>query len=157
MKINMQTKMVSFNNEEEEKNVEKKIFRAFLIKKDEELSHQWFNVKENKQEFYNVLADLWIARIFAIMAEKEGAHLFNQNILNEKDFMSKVKNCSVEVAKLAVVVLTAFENNNIKGKKDIKSSSLYKKLLSELKDLFVEKIDYDFRFDKKVKLPFIYK
>lgn len=153
MNIDTSNETVYFSNDKEEITVIKKIFSAFKIKRDRDLTWAWLGVKENKQEFYDMLSDLWIARIIATHGNSK---LFEEHILNHNQFEYKIANCSEQVAKLSVIVLTAFSNVNVKKFNKNLDNKIFKDMLLGLKVKIAKKIQYDFQYDQNVKIPFVY-
>lgn len=153
MNIDISTETVFFSNDQEEINVIKKIFSSFKVKRDQDLTWNWFNVKENKQEFYDMLSDLWVARLTALTGNVK---LFEEHILKNPLLEYKIKNSSEQVAKLSVIVLTALMNINIKKHNKDLSNKIFRSMLMDLKIKIAKKIKYDFKYNENVKIPFVY-
>lgn len=153
MNIDINTETVFFSNDQEEINVIKKIFSSFKVKRDQVLTWNWFSVKENKQEFYDMLSDLWVARLTALTGNVK---LFEEHILKNPQLEYKIKNSSEQVAKLSVIVLTALMNVNIKKHNKDLSNKIFRSMLMDLKIKIAKKIKYDFKYNENVKIPFVY-
>lgn len=152
MKIN-ENNTVVFVDENENLNVVSNIFHAFYVEKDREMTYNWVNFEDNIIYFYNLLSELWVVNK---MSEVMTEDIFKEKILKNSEFLNRLNNCNQQIAKMLIIVLTSFENKTLKEFEKNKSKNKQYKLLNQVKSILEKHIDYNFEYNKKVILPFVF-
>lgn len=152
MKINMSTGVVSFINKNEEIDTINSIFNSFTILKDKDLTQKWlFSNQDHYSDFMQMLADIVVANMIILQGNQE---VFQKGIIENQAFISKLNALSPQIAKLMIVLIQSFKNDFKPKKYKHLDKKEVENMFEDLINLFKSKINYDFIFNKRVKIPF---
>lgn len=152
MRINMSTGIVSFMDKNEEIETINSIFNSFTILKDKDLTQKWlFSNQDHYNDFMDYLAEIVVTNLIILQGNKE---VFQKGIIENQAFISKLNALSPQIAKLMIVLIQSFKNDFKPKKYKHLDKKEVETMFEDLSNLFKSKIDYDFMFNKKVKIPF---
>ena len=152
MRINMSTGIVSFMDKNEEIETINSIFNSFTILKDKDLTQKWlFSNQDHYNDFMDYLAEIVVTNLIILQGNKE---VFQKGIIENQAFISKLNALSPHIAKLMIVLIQSFKNDFKPKKYKHLDKKEVETMFEDLSNLFKSKIDYDFMFNKKVKIPF---
>jgi hypothetical protein len=148
----MSTGIVSFMDKNEEIETINSIFNSFTILKDKDLTQKWlFSNQDHYNDFMDYLAEIVVTNLIILQGNKE---VFQKGIIENQAFISKLNALSPQIAKLMIVLIQSFKNDFKPKKYKHLDKKEVETMFEDLSNLFKSKIDYDFMFNKKVKIPF---
>lgn len=142
--------MVSFSDKEEEIDILNQIFSGFRVKQDHDLTKQWIlSYNKNYQDFLDMVAEIAMVQNIIFLGQEQ---IFIMGVIKNQSFIHKINNCSVEIAKLIVILIQGLKNSFKAKKHPHLQKEKVIELFNQVQYLFSSNIDYDFSYDRNVKV-----